>query len=289
VLVSHAAEDASLRKKLRMLLAGTAGAGKMAAEVAKRIQTIGRSRAMVDWERRKPLVQELNHLRVTVTSTLAAQDAMVAVGLLWDFIGIADSVMNLLGEPGPVEDTFDAAKADLGRLLAAQPDTDRIELGRWVLAMCERDGFGGSDAIISHLSAALASEGRSFLRRATEAAFRDLGDAEGKNDWAAMAERRRLAFRLARLADLEQDVDAFIEAVRTGGIEESHRIGIAGRLLAAARPEAALQWLDAPRRAAQAARPRRGGGGRNRDRSARGGVGRTWPEGRGPALPMGVF
>ena len=86
-LITHAATDPVLRKKLGMLLAGTEGPGKLAAEIDKRIKTIGRSRSFVDWEKRKPLVHELDHLRVTMATRLARQDAARAVELLWDFIG----------------------------------------------------------------------------------------------------------------------------------------------------------------------------------------------------------
>ncbi len=48
MLVEHAEADPVLRKKLRILIAGTEGAGKLAAEIDKRIQTIGRSRSFVD-------------------------------------------------------------------------------------------------------------------------------------------------------------------------------------------------------------------------------------------------
>ena len=78
-LVAHAATDPTLRKKLGMLLAGTEGPGKLAAEIDKRIKTIGRSRSFVDWEKRKPLVHELDHLRVTIATRLARQDAVRAI------------------------------------------------------------------------------------------------------------------------------------------------------------------------------------------------------------------
>ena len=51
VLIAHAATDPALRKKLGMLLAGTEGPGKLAAEIDKRIKTIGRSRSFVDLAR----------------------------------------------------------------------------------------------------------------------------------------------------------------------------------------------------------------------------------------------
>jgi hypothetical protein len=60
VLVEHAGVDPILRKKLRLLLAAEKGAGNRAAELEKRIRTIGRSRSIVDWEKRKGLEQEFD-------------------------------------------------------------------------------------------------------------------------------------------------------------------------------------------------------------------------------------
>ena len=97
VLIAHADTDPVLRKKLVMLLASTEGPGKLAAEIDKRIKTIGRSRSFVDWEKRKLLVQELDYLRATIATRLAAQDRERAIELLWDFLGIADTVLNAHG------------------------------------------------------------------------------------------------------------------------------------------------------------------------------------------------
>ena len=112
VLSGHAETD----PVLRMLLAGNEGPGRLAAEIDKRIQTIGRSRSFVDWEKRKPLVQELEHLRAT---TLATQSPEGAIERLWAFIGIADSVIERVGDGvGDVEKVFGQAMDDLGRLSA---------------------------------------------------------------------------------------------------------------------------------------------------------------------------
>jgi hypothetical protein len=249
LLIAHAATDPTLRKKLGMLLAGTEGPGKLAAEIDKRIKTIGRSRSFVDWEKRKPLVQELDHLRVTMASRLARQDAARAIELLWDFIGIADAVMARVGDGiGAVEDVFGAAMADLGRLSAVQPPGDGKALARRVLAYCERDGFGANDALIRHMSEALGSGGRAEIRRVTEGALKAAPRSSGPQDWRADAQRRHLAFRLTLLADLERDTDAFIAAIRAGGMESTHALEVAERLIAASRPAEALDWLDKPRR-----------------------------------------
>ncbi len=249
VLIAHAATDPTLRKKFGMLLAGTEGPGKLAAEIDKRIKTIGRSRSFVDWEKRKSLVHELDHLRMTIATRLAKQDAARAIALLWDFIDMADAVMQRVGDGiGEVEVVFDAAMADLGRLSAAEPRGEGIALARQVLAYCERDGFGATDALIRHMSDALGAAGRAEIRHATEAALKAAPRPEGRQDWRADAKRRHLAFRLALLADLERDADAFIAAIRAGAMESTHALEVAERLIAANRPGEALDWLDKPRR-----------------------------------------
>ena len=249
LLIMHAATDPILRKKLGMLLAGTEGPGKLAAEIDKRIKTIGRSRSFVDWEKRKPLVQELDHLRMTLATRLGRQDAARAIELLWDFIGIADAVMERVGDGiGEVEAVFGAAMEDLGRLSAAQPPGDGKVLARRLLAYCERDGFGATDALIRHMSEALGAGGRAEIRHTTEAALKAAPRSSGPHDWHADAKRRHLAFRLALLADLDNDADAFIVAIRAGGMESTHALDVAERLIGASRPAEALDWLDKPRR-----------------------------------------
>ena len=248
VLIAHADSDPVLRKKLVMLLASTEGPGKLAAEIDKRIKTIGRSRSFVDWEKRKLLVQELDHLRATIATRLAAQDRERAIELLWDFLGIADTVLTRMGDGiGAVEEIFGAAMEDLGRLSATPPPRNPETLARRVLAYCERDGFGSTDALIRHMGEALGVAGRTEIRRATEAALKAVPRSAQPRDWQGDAKRRHFAFRLALLADLENDADAFIAAIHGGGMEGTHGLDVAERLIAANRPAEALTWLDKPR------------------------------------------
>ena len=247
VLIAHADTDPVLRKKLVMLLASTEGSGKLAAEIDKRIKTIGRSRSFVDWEKRKLLVQELDHLRATIATRLAAQDRERAIELLWDFLGIADAVLERMGDGiGAVEEIFGAAMEDLGRFSATPPPRNPKALARRVLAYCER-GFGSTDALIRHMGEALGVAGRTGNRRATEAALQEVPRSAQSRDWQGDAKRRHFAFRLALLADLENDADAFIAAIHSGGMEGTHRLDVAERLIAANRPTEALAWLDKPR------------------------------------------
>jgi hypothetical protein len=249
VLIAHAEVDPVLRKKLAMLLAGTAGPAKLAAEIEKRIKTIGRSRSFLEWDKVKPLVQELDHLRATTATRLAAQDRERAIALLWELLGIADAVLDRVGDGTAAgEEVFGAAIADLGRLSAAPPPRDPVALARRVLAVCERDGFGSADALIRHMGEALGPLGRASVRDATAAALKSLPPAPGPNDWQVHTRRRRLGFRLALLADLEGDPDAYIASIRAGAMENTHTLKVAERLIAAGRAAEALTWLDKPRR-----------------------------------------
>jgi hypothetical protein len=172
ILVEHAESDVVLRKKLRMLVAGTEGPGRLDSELAKRIRTIGKSRSFVDWEKRKGLVQELDHLRTTIGGTLAARDPKAAAERMWEFIGIADSVMERVGDGvGYAEEVFGTAMVDFGWISASMPHRDSIAIARRILDISEGDGFGSSGALIQHLSEALGPQGRAALRKATKAAL----------------------------------------------------------------------------------------------------------------------
>jgi hypothetical protein len=250
VLVEHAGIDPILRKKLRMLLAAEKGAGNLATELERRIRTIGRSRSFVDWEKRKGLVQELDHLRATIVATLAPGDNHKAADLMWQFLGIADAVLQRTDDSGGrVDQVFGQAMEDLGRLCAGLPGRDRVAIARRVLAFVDGDGFGSSGALIRHLSQALGPEGRAELRETTETAIAALRQPSNGRSWQIDSRRRHLAHRLATLADLEGDVDRYIAALRQGGIETAYATDVAERLLIAGRAAEALEWLSRPTRA----------------------------------------
>jgi hypothetical protein len=187
-------------------------------------------------------------LRTTIATRLPGQDHDRAIELLWDFIGIADNVLGRVGDSiGNMEDVFGEAMADLGRLSAARPSRDPLALARRVLTFCDGNGLGSTDALIHHMGDALGIAGRAELRSATEARLNALPRARA-DDWQAEARRRHLGFRLALLADLEKDADAYIAAIRAGAMESTQTIEVAKRLVAANRPVEALAWLDRPRR-----------------------------------------
>jgi hypothetical protein len=250
-LVEHAGVDPILRKKLRMLMAAEKGAGNLATVLEKRIRTIGRSRSFVDWDKRKGLVQELGHLRATIVETLALEDKQKAADLMWQFLGIADSVLERTDDSGGrLDEVFGQAMEDLGRLCADLSGCDRVGIARRVLTIVDGNGFGSSGALIQHLSEALGPEGRAELRKTTETAIAALPKSSPHPDrsWQIDSRRRQLAHRLATLADLEGDVDRYTAALRQGRIETAYVAEIAERLITAGRAAEALEWLSRPTR-----------------------------------------
>jgi len=79
LLMDAAQADPALTRSLRLVLAGTDGRGRLAAEVEKRLRTIGRSRGFVEWDKVRPLARELDSLRDTIAGPLAAADPEAAV------------------------------------------------------------------------------------------------------------------------------------------------------------------------------------------------------------------
>ena len=247
-LIEHAGSDPILRKKLRLLLAGTEGPEQLAAELGKRIQAISRSRSFLDWDKRKPLVQELEHIRTTIGTTLAARSPPAAIKHLWEFIGIADQVIERVGDgAGEVEEIFTQAMADLGSLIATDPGRNTASLARRVLAMCDGEGFGSYSAPIQHFGDALGAGGRAILRQETEKALAALPQPKPGDGRHGASDRWPLVQRLMILADLEHDPDAYLAAARAGGLEDRHASEIAKRLIDAKRPDEALQYLEKPR------------------------------------------
>jgi hypothetical protein len=133
---------------------------------------------------------------------------------------------------------------DLGRLCADLPGRDRVAIARRVLTIVDGDGFGSSGALIQCLSEALGGEGRAELRETTETAIAALPEPNTDKSWQIDSWRRRLAHRLAILADLEGDVDRYIAALCQGGLERAFIADIAGRLITSGRPTEALEWLS---------------------------------------------
>lgn len=243
LLMDKAGSDPALARSLRLALAGTDGTGRLGAEVEKRLRTLRRSRGFIEWDKVRPLARELEELREIIAGPLAAADPHTAVARMRLLLDLAEGVLERSDDgSGLLGDVFRQAGAELGRLWA-RVQRDPVALAGELLALWDADGYGVTDRLLEAASPALGPEGRTELRRLLQGRLAALPPARGGTEFDAWRGRFELS-RLRELADLEQDVDAFIAAGEAGGRVETLAGDIAERLIAHHRAEEALAWLD---------------------------------------------
>jgi hypothetical protein len=244
LLMAAAQTDTALARSLRLALAGTDGAGRLAAEVEKRLRTIARSKGFIAWDKVRPLARELDGLRETIAGPLSASDLRAAVTQMRLLLGLGAGVFERSDDgSGTLGEVFRQAGAALGRLWGLVEDRDPLALAVELLALLDADDYGVTDHLLAAASPALGPAGRGELRRLLQERLARLPRLRSKDDHAGWRDRFMLCMRLCELADLEEDVDAFIAAAEAGGRMEAFAADIAERLLAHRRPEEALAWL----------------------------------------------
>ncbi|MGK7871377.1 DUF6880 family protein [Falsiroseomonas sp. E2-1-a20] len=245
LLMAQAEDNPTLARALSLVLAGTDGAGRLAAEVEKRLRTIGRSKGFIEWDKVRPLARELDGLRETIAGPLAAADPRAAATQMRLLLELSDGVFGRSDDSGgKLGEVFRQAGAELGRLWGLLPGRDPRALAGELLALQDADGYGVTDDLLAAANPALGPEGRAELRRLLQARLAEQPPSRGQDDYASWRGRGLVSLRLRDLADLEGDVDAFIAAAEAGGRVETLAAEIAERLITGGRPAEALVWLD---------------------------------------------
>ena len=103
LLAELSTADPVVRKAAKLALAAGQSPAKLLAEIDKRIHTIARSKTFIDWDRRKPLVQEFENLRTTITGTLAPLDARAAAERMVDFVNLSDTLYERVDDSSGTE------------------------------------------------------------------------------------------------------------------------------------------------------------------------------------------
>jgi hypothetical protein len=245
LLMSQAKGDAALARTLRLELAGMDGGGLLMTEVEKRLRTIGRSRGFVEWDKVRPLARELDSLRETIAGPLAKTNPRAAVAQMRLLLGLATNVFERSDDgSGVLGEVFRQAGAELGRLWTLLPNRNPVALASEVLALWDADGYGETDRLLDAAGPALGPEGRAELRRLLQARLAALPLSRTPDALESWHGRGQITFRLRYLADLEDDVDAYIAATEEGGRAENFAGDIVQRLIGHGRPAEALAWLD---------------------------------------------
>ena len=262
LLVELSTANPTVKRRIRLELAGAQGPEEASKEVRKRLTTIARSRSFVDWQNRKTLVEDLETQRRAIVEQVAKTDPAEALELMWRFLSIANPIFERCDDSsGTVISIFHGACRDLGEVARTANAAPETLAGRAFGALNEND-YGQYDELIGVLSPALGPTGLENLKKR----FIELSKAPAEKPkvenrkvigWGGggplyadeiAAKRRDSTIRLAlqEIADAQGDVDAFI-AQHSEMAKTVPRVAaeIAQRLLEAGRASEAWSAINA--------------------------------------------
>jgi hypothetical protein len=241
ILLDLAGEQPTIKRRLRLELAGQAGGETIAAEISKRLTALRSARSFIDWQKRPDFVRDLNLTRTMIADRLAETRPDLALDLMWRFMALAEPTLNRVDDSsGSVGEVFRAACDDLGRL-ATRAKPDPKQLAERVFAAVTKNAYGEFDRLVSMIFPALGKVGVAALRTRLAA---ELSSRPAKDGYDSQAAAIRRA--LQDLADGEGDVDAYIALVPAEARKRSDVAAKIGRrLLTAGRSEEAIKVLEA--------------------------------------------
>ena len=263
LLLEISTGDAAARRRLRLELAGSAGSADVARQVTKRLASIARARSFIDWQKIKPLVADLEVQRRAILDHVAPADPREAFELAWRLVGCADSVLSRSDDgSGRLAAFFEEAARDLGPLAQAAR-LEPADLAQRAFEALRTDRHDAWHELVPILAPQLGAGGLDALGRSLEEwqarpvvappehERQVIGWASGSGKIYAdeiEARHRRSTAKLVlrQIADALGDVDGYLAQVEAGAREvPGVAAGIARRLLAAGRPQEALDALDA--------------------------------------------
>jgi hypothetical protein len=235
LLIDVAEGHAQIKRRLRLELAGEIGPEDLAAELAKRIDTVADSRARIHWRKHKEFVRELDMQRALIAGRLAELDPTLALPIMLRFLGLAEGVFpphrRRQGRGrGGVRRGRRRRGGDRATGLARPARPGRPASG----PAAARPGRAWGRAVLKNALPALGAQGVATLRGRVE---------------TTMASQKRVSGALKAavqvLADAQGDVDGYI-AQFTDSQAVLPPIGaqIARRLTAAGRLDEAVAALD---------------------------------------------
>lgn len=83
LLIELGTGNAAVKRRLRFELASTQSPSEVAKEIRKRLTTIARSRAFVDWQNRKTLIEDLESQRRAIVNQIGGTDPSQSLELMW--------------------------------------------------------------------------------------------------------------------------------------------------------------------------------------------------------------
>jgi hypothetical protein len=244
ILIGLSDDDAEVKRRLRLELATQVGGDTVAAEISKRITALGSARFLVDWQKRRDFLKDLDLQRSMIVDRVAQTRADLALDLMWRFMDLAEPVINRVDDSnGSVGDVFRSACEDLGAIaLKARPDP--VRLADRVLTALLANDYGVYDGVVTTMLPALGEAGTAHLKsRLAQALASQSGKAAGRGGRASAVRNA-----LQDIADGQADVDAYIALVPSEERSMPYMgAEIGRRLLAAGRTTEAVAALEKAR------------------------------------------
>ncbi|WP_166144043.1 DUF6880 family protein [Methylosinus sp. RM1] len=265
LLMEISSGDAAVKRRLRLALAGARGPSDAAREIRKRLASISRPGAFIDWQKRRALVDDLETQRRAIVDHVEPADPKEALDLMWSFTGLAASVFARCDDSsGTIIGIFHRGAKDLARL-AETARCDAMELADRTYQALLANDYGQYDHLIATLSGSLGSAGLAHLKQrlislSNEPIKRIEDHERRKIGWSAsgpifedeIQNRHRasvIRFALSDIADAQGDVDAFVAQYDKRATKfPKIAAEISRRLTAAGRADEALQMVEAAER-----------------------------------------
>ena len=138
LLLAEATNNRTLKQALIMALSAEDGSAALAASVRKRLVALAKSTAFVTHERQRELAAELTALRTTIVDTIGANDAALAVELLWQFLDLHASTFERADDSsGRISEIFRTACDSVGSL-AQSAKLAPEALAAWAMQRLDR-------------------------------------------------------------------------------------------------------------------------------------------------------
>lgn len=233
LLIELSSGSAVMQRRLRLALAAADGAEAAGQEVRKRLAAISRSTTFVGARQRTALLADLEAQRQMIVGPIATAEPVLALELLLRFLELADPVLARCSDTtGTVIAVFDRAIEDLAPLAEAV-QLPAEALAEHLLELLACNDHGQFDRLIPSLAEALGDSGLAWLQTQLE------------------QEGLAVSWLLQQIAEARGDVDAYLARFEPSQLRQpSTAAAVAQRLLAADRPDQALQVLDGAAEAA---------------------------------------
>lgn len=260
LLIDLTQGDAAMKRRLRLELASLTGSGDVAAEIRKRLVSIARSKSFVDWNKVRPLAQDLDTQRSAIMTHVAPTQPREAFDLLWRLLDMAPSIYERCDDSnGAIATIIAQAREDLVQI-APEARLDPARLAERVYDAVCADDYGQFDGLIGLMAKPLGPDGLAMLKAKFEqlAANQPPTPAEEDREIVALSWRgpifadefatnnhaHLVQEALAEIADASGDIDSYVmlhsEKERTAPDLAAR---IAERFVKAGRPAEALAAL----------------------------------------------